>query len=171
MTVPEIWKPVPGMELRYEASNHGRVRSLDRTVTTSGGRTAIVKGRVLKPVLSRTGLGTVTCGTQRYGVHILIATLFVERPPGARYVRHRNGDRSDNSAANLQWITDAGRLSPSDDQIAQVLAMHRYFRMSQQDMVTRSGLSLWQVSQIIRQAKSTRHQNTHSPSRPLETHQ
>lgn len=155
MKPPEAWKAIPGAEQRYEASSHGRVRSLDRIIPTASGRTALVKGRILKPVMSPTGLGTVTCDGRRYAVHILIATLFVERPAGARYVRHRNGDRSDNSAGNLQWITTAVRLGPTDDQITMVLAMHRCFRMSQRDMATRTGLSVWQVSQIIKKLDVT----------------
>ncbi|MCD0168895.1 NUMOD4 domain-containing protein, partial [Deinococcus sp. 23YEL01] len=29
MKPPEAWKAIPGAEQRYEASSHGRVRSLD----------------------------------------------------------------------------------------------------------------------------------------------
>lgn len=150
MPAPEIWKAVPDAEDRYEASDHGRVRSLDRTIQVSGDRTAFVKGRFLKPVLNPSGLGTVTCDGRRYAVHILIATLFVERPEGARHVRHRNGDRSDNAAVNLQWVVNPIFVGPTDDQIALVLAMHQHFRMSQRDMASRASLSVWQVSQIIR---------------------
>ena len=34
----EHWKPVTGHEGIYEVSNHGRVRSVDRTVTRSDGQ-------------------------------------------------------------------------------------------------------------------------------------
>lgn len=32
----EIWKPIAGLEGRYEVSNHGRVKSLAKTWNTMG---------------------------------------------------------------------------------------------------------------------------------------
>ncbi|MCD0175821.1 HNH endonuclease [Deinococcus sp. 14RED07] len=150
MKPPEAWKAVPGPEHRYEASTHGRVRSLDRTIPTAGGRTAQVKGRVLKPVVRPNGLATVTCDGQRFQLHLLIAELFVDRPPGTRYVQHRNGDRSDNAAENLEWVRSLRPNGATDDQIAMVGAMQRAFRMTQRDMADRTGLSVWQIGQIIK---------------------
>ena len=150
MKPPEAWKAVPGAEHRYEASTHGRVRSLDRTIPTAGGRTAQVKGRVLKPVVRPNGLATVTCDGRRFQLHLLIADLFVDRPPGTRYVQHRNGDRSDNAAENLEWVRSLQPNGATDDQIAMVGAMQRAFRMTQRDMADRTGLSVWQIGQIIK---------------------
>ena len=48
----ETWKPVPGWEDLYEASDEGRIRSLDRPVTQlsrSGNPVTVVyKSKVLK---------------------------------------------------------------------------------------------------------------------------
>lgn len=151
MKPPEAWKAVPGAEHRYEASSYGRVRSLDRTIPTAGGRTAQVKGRVLKPVVRPNGLATVTCDGRRFQLHLLIAELFVDRPPGTRYVRHRNGDRSDNAAVNLEWVRSLQPNGATDDQIAMVGAMHRAFRMTRRDMAARTGLSVQQIGQIIKE--------------------
>ena len=38
MTQKEVWKDVPGYEGYYQASNLGRVKSLDRRVEFSDGR-------------------------------------------------------------------------------------------------------------------------------------
>lgn len=44
----EIWKDIPGYEGLYQASNFGRIRSLDKEVKHFKGGTAVKKGKVLK---------------------------------------------------------------------------------------------------------------------------
>lgn len=46
--IKEIWKPIKDYEGYYEISNHGRVRSLDRTVICFNGRVRHLNGKVLK---------------------------------------------------------------------------------------------------------------------------
>ena len=43
----EIWKNIPGYEGYYQASNLGRVRSLDRTVIYKNEREYFYKGRLI----------------------------------------------------------------------------------------------------------------------------
>ncbi|TRW23800.1 hypothetical protein FMM05_11580 [Flavobacterium zepuense] len=43
----EVWKDVPGFEGYYQASNLGRIKSLDRTIPHPRLKTQFVKGRVL----------------------------------------------------------------------------------------------------------------------------
>ena len=49
----ERWKPVTGYEGIYEASSHGRVRSVDRTVTRSDGQVHRRKGKLLRTQIGR----------------------------------------------------------------------------------------------------------------------
>lgn len=49
----EIWKDIPGFEGSFQASNKGRIRSLDRTVPHARCGTQFVKGRILKPNIKR----------------------------------------------------------------------------------------------------------------------
>ena len=49
----ERWKPVTGHEGIYEVSNHGRVRSVDRTVTRSDGQVHRRKGKLLRTPLNQ----------------------------------------------------------------------------------------------------------------------
>jgi hypothetical protein len=109
----ERWMPVPGFETAYEVSDHGRVRSLARTITRGyRSRTGLrqpVPARVLRP--SRNTSGTLKVNLSRPGrsgpltraVHLLVLTTFVGlRPPG-HTGRHLNDDQTDNHLPNLAW--------------------------------------------------------------------
>lgn len=105
----EIWKPVPGYEGLYEASNNGRIRSLDRSVECSDGSTRTYRGRVLRlgvrsddrktVVFSKNGL-TKTCNIAR-----TIAATFLGPCPEDREVNHIDGDRTNDGADNLEYVT------------------------------------------------------------------
>jgi hypothetical protein len=36
-------------------------------------------------------------------IHALVAKIFVPNPQGFRFIRHKNGDKLDNRAENLEW--------------------------------------------------------------------
>lgn len=38
-------------------------------------------------------------------VHRLVAEAFCKNPDGKRWVHHKNGDKNDARAANLEWVT------------------------------------------------------------------
>ena len=112
ITTAETWKPVVGWEGLYEVSDHGNVRSLDRTIHYSDGRVFHHKGRALRPGMSKSGrdryqrVGLCRDSvTSMHKVHILVATAFHgPRPPGG-VCRHLNDVVSDNRAMNLSWGT------------------------------------------------------------------
>jgi hypothetical protein len=105
----ETWRPADGAEGRYEVSNLGRVRSLDRVVTYSDGRRYRYAGAILNPTADSNGYPTVKIGavgkprTRR--VHELVATAFLgPRPPGTE-VCHEDGNPGNNRSANLHFGT------------------------------------------------------------------
>lgn len=106
----EQWKAVVGAEGRYEVSNLGRVRSLDRTIIRSDGRTRRFKGVLLKPSTDK-GAGyqrvVISTWTRRYTarVHDLVARAFIGEPPLGHEARHLDGDPSNNHLSNLLWGT------------------------------------------------------------------
>lgn len=86
-------------------SNDGLVRSVDRV--SCGKRQ---KGKILKQVKNcRTGYMTVgLCagGEKKLKyVHRLVAEAFVSNPDGKPTVNHKNEDKEDNRASNLEWMT------------------------------------------------------------------
>jgi hypothetical protein len=56
-------------------------------------------------------------GRQRLA-HRMVATCWCERPPEARHVHHRNHDRSDNRAENLEWVTPKQHMAEYHPDIA-----------------------------------------------------
>jgi len=99
----EEWKSIPGFS-RYEASNLGRIRSLNYKRTG--------KVVVLKPALSEDGyLATMLLSDNgRYcswKVHRFVTlTFFGEREPGMQ-VNHKDGVKTNNSIDNLEYCTSS----------------------------------------------------------------
>lgn len=110
----EQWKPVLGYEDLYEVSNLGRVRSLDRVecVPDKNGvyHERIRKGRVLKPNYDGRGnylhvsLRRSGSGISR-NVHRMVAQAFVPNPDGYKEVNHKDEDKTNNRADNLEWCS------------------------------------------------------------------
>lgn len=111
--VNEIWKDIPGYKGKYQASNLGRIKSLDRKVRgkchyTGKGFYRLIKGRILKPgKFCKNGHVSVVLGHGQNGspVHQLIMQTFVGNPPCGMEVLHINGNPSDNRLENLRYGT------------------------------------------------------------------
>jgi len=107
----ESWRPIPGWEGYYEASDRGRIRSLARRVPGRRPAGQAVPGRVLKLVPDTHGYLTVTLcrnGTGERGyVHRLVLLAFVGAPLPGLEGCHNDGDCTNNRLGNLRWDTSA----------------------------------------------------------------
>lgn len=105
----EIWKSIPNYERYYEASNLGKIRSLDREIPSKKiGYTVLkVKGKVLKPSLDKDGYKRVVlCKDtikQYCRVNVLVGLTFIPNPNNLPQVNHINNIRIDNRIENLEW--------------------------------------------------------------------
>lgn len=99
----EIWKDVVGWEGVYQISNHGRLKSFKKH---QEGRILLNNNRdgwYLNVVLQQGG----RC-SRRWSVklHTLVALHFVgPRPSKKHHVNHKDMDKQNNRATNLEWVT------------------------------------------------------------------
>lgn len=98
----ETWKPIPGYEGCYSASNLGRVRSEKRIAPMYGTRTRIIRKRVLKESKSKEGYKSVhISGSGNKLVHTLVLAAFIGSPGHDQEASHLDGDGSNNAIDNL----------------------------------------------------------------------
>lgn len=106
ITMNEVWKPVAGYEGIYEVSSIGRVRSLSRP--KEGKYSHKVEGRILAQGYNKAnGYYSVNLcykGKHRTSyVHRLVAGAFLPNPNGLEEVNHKDENKRNNRADNLEW--------------------------------------------------------------------
>ena len=105
MTESEVWKDVVGFEGLYRVSDKGKVHSVARK--DSIGRKC--GGRMLTPRYDKDGYLRVTLHKNgkhktRF-IHRLVAGAFVPNPNGYSEINHRDENKVNNYANNLEWCT------------------------------------------------------------------
>lgn len=96
----------------YEVSDLGRVRSLERD-GFAGFRRARIGGRILKQWITKHGYAQVELAGKTFAVHRLVAMAFHSSLEGRDDVNHVDGDRANNVAMNLEWVTPSENMSHS----------------------------------------------------------
>ena len=109
----EIWKDIPQYEGQYQASNLGRVRSLDRVVVNSNGIVRSLKGKVMKQSCGGGYLQVALNSKRTKRVHQLVAMAFLGHVPCGHklVVDHMDDDKHNNKLSNLKIDTNRGNLS------------------------------------------------------------
>lgn len=100
----ERWKAIPGFEGLYEASDHGRIRSLWCSAAKAN------HPRQVPRVLAQSGTyPSVVLVRDRVKyprtVHSLVLETFVGPAPQGMEVAHEDGDRKNAALSNLSWKT------------------------------------------------------------------
>lgn len=107
----EIWKDITGYEGYYQVSNMGNVRSVDRVVFNSKNNAyhkikgknrafSIRKKGYLGVYLMKEGKG------KSFLVHRLVAEAFIPNPLKLPQINHKDENKQNNCAENLEWCTN-----------------------------------------------------------------
>lgn len=116
----EEWRSIDGFEGRYQISNLGRVLSLPKIITTNvfnkakvetSTKERIIKGRKDKDGYIIADLSDSSGKLHKCRVHRLVANAFIEKVDGKEMVNHKNGQKDDNRASNLEWCTNKENLT------------------------------------------------------------
>ena len=107
----EEWRDIeahPG----YQVSNLGRVKSVQRLVRTiRKGKefSSVQQEKLLSLQFNKSGYLVVSIGNKNsrktHSVSRLVATAFLPNPSNLPEVNHKNENKRDNSASNLEWCT------------------------------------------------------------------
>lgn len=105
----EEWKDVAGFEGKYKVSSFGRIASLSFQIS-AGKLRYCRKQHLLTNTHDKNGylsVGLVTCKNKnkRYKVHRLVASAFVDNPHSYPIINHKDENKRNNRADNLEWCT------------------------------------------------------------------
>lgn len=107
----EVWRTIPGLDGRFEASSYGRIR---RSMTPYLGATR-PPGSLVRHANDKNGYFKFhssirgVCVSKKW--HQLIALAFLGERPCGKQVAHIDGNRSNNRADNLAYVTPAENAS------------------------------------------------------------
>lgn len=170
----EVWKDAVGYEGHYQISNHGRIKSVDRYVTSKTGVKRLLKGRIRKTVLAGRDrcYPTIVCSVagknKREYIHRLVARAFIENPEGKPEVNHVDGDKENNHVNNLEWVTRSrnkfhayenklkvapkgesnGLAKLTEEEVLKIRDLHDNYKVSQKDisqMFNVTQVNVWNI--------------------------
>jgi len=110
--INEEWKEVIGFEGFYKVSNMGRVKSLEKTWKCghiNGTQHRTIEEKIRKTYIEKDGYVSVILiankKREKWLLHRLVAIHFIENKNNLPTVNHKNGDKKDNRASQLEWLS------------------------------------------------------------------
>lgn len=108
----EEWKSIPGYEDLYQISSRGRVKGLDKEITSTPYACQYVpirKSYIKKTRLNRYGYPQTSLWkngkSHTFCVHCLVAMAFIPNPEGFPCINHKDEVKTNNNVENLEWCT------------------------------------------------------------------
>lgn len=118
----EIWKNIKDYEKLYQISNFGNVKSLSKFHKTNKNYSSIgylSKEKILKPQLNYYGYYVVNLSkngkTKVIPIHKLVAMHFIKNINNYKIINHKDGNKLNNNADNLEWCTSKHNIQHAYD--------------------------------------------------------
>lgn len=109
-----VWKDIGGYEGLYRVSSNGEILSCERLVREHSGKAKHIKEHLKLQSIDAKGYHTVSLykdGVEKiYLVHRLVASAFVPNPDDLPQVNHEDGNKHNNCASNLKWVTPSQNI-------------------------------------------------------------
>lgn len=169
----EFWKSIKGYEDKYEVSNLGRVRSIDRKIsyTRFDGKVVVrsYKSKILRPAVNRHGYLMVVLGFKGLNttVHRLVAKTFLKNNTDKKCINHIDGNKQNNFVNNLEWCSYTenmlhsmkNKLHPSgeklhlsklnENQVLEIRSLYKDKKMNQTEISEFYGVNQSTISLIV----------------------
>lgn len=95
----EVWKEIPEYDGKYYVSSYGRVKVIYKWAKN--------KEKILSPMINKDGYYQVNLSLKKkvkhHRVHRLVAEAFVSNPNKYPMINHKDENKSNNKAENLEW--------------------------------------------------------------------
>lgn len=107
----EIWRDLSGYEGLYKVSNLGRVKSVHHIIIRSNGWPKTINEKILVSHPCPSGYESVSLHDlngdfKTAMIHRLVASTFLDNQKKYRVVHHKNSNKKDNRAVNLEWCSN-----------------------------------------------------------------
>jgi len=106
----EVWKDIVDYEGLYQISNFGRIKSMKREVCNNyllSGKQK--RNEMIRASFNKKGYRRISLckngKAKNFMVHRLVACAFVENPNNLTSINHKDENKSNNNAYNLEWCS------------------------------------------------------------------
>jgi len=100
-----IFEPLKDYENHYEINRNGVVRSINRIIIDSIGKSRKLKGKLLTHIMSNKYPAVCIRRNNKQRIHRLLAVQFIPNPNNYSMVLHKDDDKLNYNLDNLYWGT------------------------------------------------------------------
>lgn len=106
----------------YIAKNNHKYKVFNNGIIVSTPRCKNCKERELKQHTIKTGYKIVNLGDseRNVSVHRLVAKMFIENKDNKEQVNHKDGNKTNNSVSNLEWVTRSENVIHSISELGNI---------------------------------------------------
>jgi hypothetical protein len=127
----EEWKWIQGYENLYKISSLGRITRLDGEIRKPESKT----NQYPTVVLTKNGKN------KTFRIHRLVAQAFIPNPESKPEVNHKDMNKNNNAAENLEWVTPGENIAHAIKNNPEMIkAMNRYNRFERPKLVIQLSL-------------------------------